>query len=252
MTPSGISPLRRRLLAHPLYASLDSAEALRRFQRLHVFAVWDFQTLLLALRLGLTRTALPWLPEGDPGIRRLLNEITVGEESDADGRGGFLSHFELYREAMRQSRADGGPIDRFLSGLRRGQSIPAALNACAIPQEARDFVNLTWRIARDGEPHRLAAAFTIGREELVPDLFHRLVRRVSRRHPGRFERFRWYLERHIDVDANEHGPASRRMLDLLCRGSAGRRREALETGRAVLESRIGLWDAILEDLPGVR
>ncbi len=243
-----IRTLRRRLLTHPLYAALDTPEALCRFQRLHVFAVWDFQTLLLALRRHLTRTELPWIPEGDPGIRRLLNEIVVAEESDEDGRGGHLSHFELYREAMRQSRADVRPIDRFLAGLRRGRPLPVALDACGIPREVRDFVGLTWRIAREGKPHRLAAAFTIGREELIPDLFHQVVRRISRRHPGRFERFRWYLERHIDVDGNEHGPASRRMLDLLCRGSARKRQEALATGREVLESRIGLWDAILRDI----
>ena len=246
--------LRRRLIAHPLYASLDSAEALRAFQRLHVFAVWDFQTLLLALRRRLTRTGLPWLPEGDPGIRRLLNEIAVAEESDEDGRGGHLSHFELYREAMRQSRADGIPIDRFLTDLRRGRTVPAALKACGIPKEVRDLVGLTWRIARSGKPHQLAAAFTIGREELVPDLFRQVVGRIARRHPGRFARFVYYLDRHIEIDGHEHGPASRRMLDLLCQppGSALKRREALETGREVLRSRLGLWNAILQEMRASR
>ena len=247
MTAS-IPALRRRLIRHPLYSALDSAEALTRFQSRHVFAVWDFQTLLLALRRRLTRLELPWMPEGDPLVRRLLNEIALGEESDGDGRGGYLSHFELYLEAMRQSRSDTGPITRFLASVRKGVPAGKALAACGTARAVQDFVGLTLRIATRGDPHEVAAAFTIGREELVPDLFGKVVRQVSRQHPGRFDRFRYYLERHIQVDAEEHGPASRRMIGVLCQGSPRKRREAEAVGRQVLEARLRLWDDVLREV----
>jgi hypothetical protein len=248
VTPS-VPALRCRLIGHPLYAALDSAEALTRFQSRHVFLVWDFQTLLLALRLRLTRLSLPWMPTGDPLIRRLLNEIALGEESDEDGREGYLSHFELYLEAMRQSGADTGPITRFLGSIRKGVPADQALTPCGTSKAVQDFVRLTLRIAMRGSPHRIAAAFTIGREELVPDLFSKVVRQLATLHPGRFDRFRTYLERHIQIDAEEHGPASRRMVDILCQGNPRKRREAEATGLEVLDARLRLWDDIHREIP---
>ena len=108
---------RDRLLAHRLYDAVDTADKLRRFMEFHVYAVWDFQSLLKAVQQRLTCTSVPWLPTPDPEARRLINEIVLDEESDALPDGGYASHFEMYLDAMRAAGADTEPVERLLKLL---------------------------------------------------------------------------------------------------------------------------------------
>ena len=109
MTPTSLAPsrpaglphsidlgdARERLVRHRIYGLVDSAARLRRFMESHVFAVWDFQSLLKAMQQRLTCTSIPWVPTPDAEARRLVNEIVLDEESDALPEGGSASHFEL-------------------------------------------------------------------------------------------------------------------------------------------------------------
>jgi len=115
---TALAPLRERLMTHPLYAHLRDEETLRIFMAAHVFAVWDFQCLLKALQRLVTCVEVPWLPTADPEARRLLNEIVLDEESDQAPGGGYLSHFELYRQAMQEW----GLSRRLLNLAERGSS----------------------------------------------------------------------------------------------------------------------------------
>ena len=118
-----IATVRQQLVDHDVYRRIDSLPALRVFMQHHVFAVWDFMSLLKALQQSLTCVDVPWLPTSERLGCRLVNEIVLGEESDQDGQGGFASHFELYLRSMRQSTRE---IDRFVEGLRAGQGVPTA------------------------------------------------------------------------------------------------------------------------------
>jgi hypothetical protein len=109
---------RRMLMAHPVYTSIRSVDELRIFMQHHAFAVWDFMSLLKALQKALSCVDVPWIPAGHPNTRRLINEIVMTEETDEDGLGGFISHFELYLDAMRQVGADTGAIDDFIAQIR--------------------------------------------------------------------------------------------------------------------------------------
>ena len=148
---STLAPLRERVVTHALYAHLRDEAAIRLFMEAHVFAVWDFQSLLKALQRLVTCVEVPWLPTSDPQARRLLNEIVLDEESDQAPGGGYLSHFEIYLQAMRECGANVTPIQTFL-GHVRGLPVEQALEASALPPGVGPFVCTTMAIARSAEP----------------------------------------------------------------------------------------------------
>src|SRR5260370_36978106 len=115
-----LAPWRERVVAHPLYAHLGDEGTIRIFMVAHVFAVWDFQSLLKALQRLVTCVEVPWLPTSDPEARRLLNEIVLDEESDQAPGGGYLSQFEVYLQAIREYGANVTPLQTFLGQLRAG------------------------------------------------------------------------------------------------------------------------------------
>lgn len=239
-----ISPLREALLGHRLYGELKSIEQMRAFMEHHVFAVWDFMSLLKALQRGLTCVETPWLPTSEPRLSRLINGIVLGEESDLTDRGEAISHFELYLCAMREIGADTSRVERFIACLRAGQSVEVALMEAEVPACAREFVRHTFQVIAGGELHELAAAFTYGREDLLPDLFGSLVERLDQEFPGQLTAFRYYLKRHIELDGDEHGAMGREMVALLCGSNLGRQQAAQAVAVQVLQARSKFWDGI--------
>ena len=143
---------RDRLLAHRLYASVDSPKKLRRFMEFHVYAVWDFQSLLKAVQQRLTCTSVPWLPTPDPEARRLINEIVLDEESDALPDGGYASHFEMYLDSMRAAGADTEPVEQLLKLLIGGAPLSEALTAAGVPTAAADFVRRSFEVIATESP----------------------------------------------------------------------------------------------------
>ncbi|MFM7205464.1 MAG: DUF3050 domain-containing protein, partial [Planctomycetaceae bacterium] len=267
---------RERLVRHRIYGLVNSADRLRRFMESHVFAVWDFQSLLKAMQQRLTCTIIPWVPTADPEARRLVNEIVLDEESDALPEGGAASHFELYLDGMRAAGADTGPIDRMIAVLQAGQvpqvgkpaatgnlaatgtpaatigeTVAQAMQAAGAPEAARRFVGESFDVIESGSTHGIVAAFTYGREDVIPEMFRGLVSSLAARDPA-WARFHWYLERHIEADDEKHAPICRRIIARLCGDDAEKWAEASAVARRCLEARIALWDAIaaeIETLP---
>src|ERR1700733_14028231 len=121
-----IDPARRAVVSHPFYSRLGSMDAVVTFMEHHVFAIWDFMSLLKTLQGRLTCAQVPWLPSGPTASRRLINDIVLDEESDEFGTG-FISHFELYLDGMRQAGADTTRIDALIDPLRGGPPGPSSL-----------------------------------------------------------------------------------------------------------------------------
>ncbi|MEL6189046.1 MAG: DUF3050 domain-containing protein, partial [Myxococcota bacterium] len=241
-----VSKVRRRLAGHPVYQSLSSVEDLRFFMERHVVAVWDFMSLLKSLQSELTTVTWPWHPPRDPNAARLVNEIVLGEESDEIADGVFRSHFEWYLDAMDEVGADRGPIDRFVAALTAGQPWKDALASSRLPGEAQTFVKSTMKLA-GGPLHVRASAFFYGREDLIPDMFIKLVAHLRKEgHPC--ETLNAYLERHIEVDGGEHGPMARRLLETLTGDNSKRRAEVEKAAITALRARDRLWSAIDEGL----
>jgi hypothetical protein len=239
--------LRERLLSHRLYEVINSRPRVARFMEFHVFAVWDFMSLLKRLQRDVTCVATPWLAPSNARLARMMNEITLGEETDEDGWGGFASHFELYLGAMAEVGADLSAVLSLIERLRCGVPYRLALSTLPISPAIRDFVTFHLDLACDGESHRVAAAFFYGREDLIPEMFGRLLPGIEAS-SGACPTFSYYVNRHIELDGDSHGPLARELLESFVSGDAGRVREAGETACASMERRLALWDAAWESL----
>lgn len=238
-----VAPLRDLLANHHLYASMRTLADLRTFMESHVFAVWDFMSLLKSLQRTLTSVEVPWTPTEYPASRRFINEIVLGEESDQhDGR--TASHFELYLEAMTGAGANTSAIEAVVAAARGGHtSLEEVLEVA--PSAARNFVKATFRVIRSGSPAAQAAAFTFGREDAIPDMFRALVKDLDYELHGDLSQFVWYLQRHIELDGDDHGPLSLRMVADLCGTDPSAWEQAAEAAESAIRARLALWDGIL-------
>ena len=231
---------RSAVVEHPLYEHLGDLDAARSFMELHVFAVWDFMSLLKRLQQLLTCVHVPWVPPQHPRVSRFINQLVLDEESDADGQGGYASHFEIYRRAMRQVGADTLYIDAVVRGIQHAGTWRPEL----IPEPARSFVRSTFALLENGRAHEVAAAFAFGREDAIPDMFRALIHSLDRQNPGLLHHIRYYLERHIGVDEQEHTPMAMAMLDELCGDDEQKWREASHAVDIAVAARLALWDGI--------
>ncbi len=237
-------PYRVQLLNHPVYEMVRELADLQIFMQHHVFAVWDFMSLLKTLQRQLGCFQIPWIPTGNSEAVRLVNEIAVAEECDQDGRGGKLSHFELYREGMIECGASTDPIDLLTQWCRENRPIKECIAAASLPPGVSEFISLTFQIIEQGSIVQTAAAFVVGREDLIPEMFKRIVAGLPKNNVGRVDRFLYYLERHIEIDEGEHGPAGRKLLSDLCGSNESLWGEARNAAIAVLNARNTLWDGI--------
>lgn len=249
--PTEFDTARAQLVNHPLYTQITTEDRLRIFMKHHVFAVWDFFTLLKRLQAEVTTVTLPWRPRDHADHGRFILEIVLAEETDEDIGGGYISHFELYRRAMDEIGADSGPIDGFMRALDSGLGPMAALKDERIPASVQEFVSHTLDVALTGAPHEVASSFCHGRENLLPDVFTAVrsnVDDVLLNAPV----FRHYLDRHIALDHDQHGPLALRLLAALEDGDPVREAQAEAVSVAAIHARIGLWNGILAEFDGDR
>ena len=239
-----VATTRQLLLNNGLYYRLQTMADLRQFMEHHVFAVWDFMSLLKGLQRELTCVDVPWVPTANPATRRLINEIVLEEETDLDPQGRPTSHFELYVRAMEECGANTLPIRRLVAAVGAGRSVSQALTDAQAPESVRQFVETTFRIIQSGKAHAVAAAFTFGREDLIPAMFRQLVGELRDRFPGHLDTFVYYLDRHIQLDEEVHAPLAQQMVRELCTDDPQRWQEAQQVTIECLEARMALWDGI--------
>jgi len=239
-----ISKYRDQLMTHPLYGNINSIENLKQFMESHVYAVWDFMSLVKKLQLDLTTTTLPWQPPANNSAARLINEIVWGEETDTDKEGNSVSHFEMYLSAMRQIGADKSGIDRFLTQLREEKNIFKTINNAGLSAHVSAFLDFTFSVIEEGKTHKIAAVFTFGREDLIPDMFISMIKRMNRENDNNFDQIIYYFERHIEVDGDSHGPMALDMIKNLCGTDPLKWEEAISASKTALQKRIALWDGI--------
>jgi Protein of unknown function (DUF3050) len=143
-----------------------------------------------------------------------------------------------------QAQANTAPVRHLLAGLHTGGKIEAALHQANAPECVMAFVEHTFSLIRHGACHEIASAFTYGREDLIPDMFNQFVLRLESKFPQRLEIFRYYLDRHIELDGDQHGELGRQMVAQLCGNDPACQAQAKQSAILALRARIRLWDGI--------
>lgn len=239
-----LSSTRKSLINHSLYSKLDSKQKLVEFMENHVFAVWDFMSLIKALQRNLTCIEVPWTPNENRLAGRLVNEIVLAEESDVDLNGNPKSHFELYLESMIQIGASTKKIEDFIFKIKTLKSYNKSIENINISPVVKEFMDFTFNIINTNKNHVIASVFTFGREDLIPDMFIEIVKKLSINDEIKADHLIYYLERHIEIDADEHGPMALKMIEKLCGEDEIKWKEAEIASKKALEMRIKLWDYI--------
>lgn len=237
-----IKPYRESVISHSLYQNLKSVNDVKSLMELHVYAVWDFMSLLKALQKEFTCVDIPWVPSMNPDLRRFINEIVLEEESDVDLDGNYKSHLEMYLEAMVDLGANVEPFNLFLSHFS-ASGLEFAINQLE-SEEAKSFLRYTFEVINSNKPHCIAAAFTFGREDLIPDMFHVLVNGLHELNPEELKKLKYYLDRHIELDGDNHGPLAEKMMLILCGDDDIKWKEATETAIECLNHRRNLWTGV--------
>ena len=254
MNLSTLSALSEELEQHPLFSRIESLEDLRFFMQYHVYAVWDFMSLLKKLQQAYAPHGAPWLPSPENGrLIRFINEIVMEEESDlsfGSESENYSSHFEIYLESMKEVQC---PVDEVLSfmGRIRDRGLEDGLNYDKVPSPSRKFMRHTFEVINAGRPHEVAASFALARESVIPLMFKRILKltKVSKQDAPVFH---YYLERHAELDGDHHGPMAKRILEELCAGDPTKEEEVLAQAKLSIQARVSFWDEVLHELDQAR
>jgi len=244
-----INQLQKALAEHPVYDAVQNLEDLTVFMQHHIYSVWDFMSLIKYLQGQFAPTSTPWVPHGNPEIRRFINDIVLEEESDeglplADGTTTYTSHFELYMSAMEEVKLGSSDAMKEFIEEVKNSSINALLKRNLVPQPAQDFMQTTFHFLNTNKPHIIAAAFAFGREKIIPIMFSELLKKMNIT-KEEAKAFHYYLERHIELDGDHHGPLSLKMVEILCENDPVKIQEAKTTAKKAIDARIKFWDGVL-------
>ena len=244
-----INDQREKLLKHKLYSNIETIKDLQVFTENHVYAVWDFMSLLKALQIKLTCTKTPWVPNSNSQTAYLINEIVLAEETDINQAGKRKSHYELYLDAMIDIGAEIEFPTKTIDKIASSENIFMSIDKLEIHENIKEFLKFTFSVIKEGKPHKIAAIFTFGRENLIPNMFNEILREFEKNvTEGDISKLIYYFERHIELDEDEHGPMALEMVSMLAENDHEKWKEIEEISIEALEKRILLWDAINEQI----
>ncbi len=242
MEKSKIVELTSVLSEHPLYQNLESLADLQFFMENHVYAVFDFMSLTKGIQNHFAPINTIWTPPKKPELARFINEVILGEESDQLPDGRFMSHFEMYLLAMEEVGANTTPVRKFVEYISHGEIAKAFEEACPFPA-AKRFTKSTLGKIGDWEIHQLVASFCYGREKVIPKMFQSLADKCGLTEEN-CPLFFFYLNRHIELDGDEHGPLADKMLEAVTLSDKNLEDQAIEAAIWSLERRIEFWNEL--------
>lgn len=218
-----IKLLKKELYDHKLYTEIMSIEDLRLFMGIHVHCVKNFMNLVKFLQNKLCPIKIPWEPPPCSHLARFINEIVLAEETDEMPDGRILSHYEMYTIAMKEVGSEKFELNNEI---------------------VRKFNTSCDEIVQSHQDHLVAAAFAFGREQVIPTMFRNLLKNLEIKKITAPTLY-YYIERHIDLDEEIHGPLANEILTYICQNDRYKWEEVKRTAIKVIKSRIKLWDGIL-------
>ena len=242
-----LEPLKNRLRNHSLYSKIKDVDDLNIFSNAHVYAVWDFMSLLKFLQINLTSISIPWFPSKNTTTAKLINEIVAGEETDEDQEGQPVSHFEMYIDSIEEFGLNTSEIINNLNTLNNIETIDKDIEKLDIKSYVKDFLKFTFSVIKRGKIHEVASVFTFGREDLIPDMFIPLIEGINSENND-LNKLIYYFKRHIEVDGDMHGPMSMEMLSYLCNNDPSKISESALIAEKAILARISLWDGIENEI----
>jgi len=242
-----LASLKKRINKHPLFKNNLNENELKLFMEAHVFAVWGFMSLLKKIQKKITPQNIPWMPNINTknGLANFVNEIILGEESDYIDGIGYISHFEIYLLAMKNINANTNELKKFMKLMNNSNNIVSNLNKINIHKEVKDFLKHDLRIATSGSLAQLVGVFTLGREKVIPNMFKYILQSLN--DDEKIEYLKSYLERHISVDGERHGPLSLSLLNSVCNNPKSMC-TAYSSAVTSLELRIKVWDRVYRQI----
>lgn len=238
-----INAKKAELENHPILVTntIQDLDDLRVFMSTHAYAVWDFMSLLKTVQHNIAPSTNLWLPNrgNRSELARMINEIVLCEESDVVPGGGHMSHFDMYLLAMKEVGVDTKVLELFIEYMSRGDTKP--YNICS-DKIAAEFMRTTFDLIDRG-PHCAAAAFAFGRETVLPDIFQSLLGQLDL-NEVEAPRFHYYLQRHIEVDGDDHGPMSLELVDFFINGDPTKLIEAETAAIDAINARIKMFDSL--------
>ncbi len=237
--------LKKQLVSHKVYKKINNVDSLKIFMENHVYAVWDFMSLLKSLQLHLTTVKIPWTPTKDSNAARFINEIVLEEETDIGNSNIPSSHYEMYIDAMKEIKANTNKIELLLEKIKEKKSITQSLDEIDAKLPVKNFMQFTFDTIATNEPHKIASVFTFGREDLIPNMFIQIVKNINNEKNVSAKKLIYYLERHIELDGDDHGPIALKMICNLCGDNKKKWDDVITYSKKALKERIKLWDHIL-------
>ena len=250
MNLDSLTPLKEKLANHRIFERINSIKELKVFMEHHIFAVWDFMSLLKKLQIDLVPSGSPWVPNPNGNLVRFINEIVMEEESDQAYSNGaeisYTSHYQIYLDAMTEVGASTETISRFVE-MVKSEGINSAMQKINLPDPSRLFMSHTFKLINEGKSHEIAASFAIGRESIVPLMFKRILDQ-SKLEDDQVPVFRYYLVRHAELDGDHHGPMAHKLLENMSAGDPKIQQEIIDQATKSIEQRIFFWDGVLDAL----
>ena len=180
----------------------------------------------------------------EEGYSRKEARKLATEETDEIKEHHVTSHFELYLESMKEIGANTSIIDEFINKIKGSDNYRKTIEDFDIDDNIKSFMNFTFDIIESNEAHKIAAAFTFGRENIIPDMFIEIVKGLNKENSSIADKFVFYLERHIELDGDDHGPIALRMIENLCGDDKKKWEDVMKIAKESIEMRISMWTHI--------